>query len=96
MFKKAIIILGLGVITVTGMHTGALAGGKGHYGYDALWWNGSTGHSYNGLFTKGHGKKAYKRKTYIVKSCTSFKKRYLKTGKKYWLRKYQVCKADQH
>ncbi len=90
MLKKSIIALVLSVITIASMQTSASAGGKGYGGYDPLWWNGPEGTDHNVLFTK-----STKYKTYSVKSCSYYKGKYMSSGKKYWLRKYEICKVDE-
>ncbi len=92
MLKKTFITLGLSIMAITTMQSGAIAGGgHGHSGYDALWWNGPAGYDHNILFTKNSRYRVHSR----YKSCNSYEKKYISTGKKYWLRKYQICKADQ-
>ena len=90
MLKKTIIVLGLSAISIAGMQTGANAGGKGYSGYDGLWWNGPDGTDHNVLF-----KKSTNYKTYSYKGCKFYKRKYIQSGKKSWLRKYEICKTDE-
>jgi len=90
MLKKTIIVLGFSAIAIASLQTSVMAGGSGYHGYDPLYWNGPDGTDHNVLFTK-----TSKYKTYSYKSCSYFKAKYISSGKKYWLRKYEVCRVDE-
>lgn len=94
MLKQSIIALSICAICVAGASTAAFAGKGGHKGgYDPLWWNGPAGYDHTDLFEKrgyrgGYGPSYSKRG-----DCGYFERKYVRTGLKIWLRKFEVCVA---
>ena len=92
MLKKTFIILGISALALSAVSDDASARGRSN-GYEPLFWNGPPGWDYDVLFTKSNKYRTY---SYTLKSCTLYKRKYLKTGKKSWLRKYRICKVDRY
>ena len=89
MLYQSTLISGLGVLAIVCTASSAMAG-YDNGGYDPLYWNGPEGTDYNVLFNKTDKYRSYSG----VKRCRSFKIKYQKTGRSYWLRKYKNCLAD--
>lgn len=93
MLKKSLIALGIAIIGIAGASSAALAGQGRASGYDPLWWNGPAGYDHTDLFENrgyrgGYGPSYSKRS-----GCQVYERNFLRTGKDYWLRKYEICKA---
>lgn len=96
--KKLIILLALGAVALTGLQSRAMAGLND--GYDPMYWNGPAGSSdYNILFTGPEETGLLMRllsshKNRATRACSSYSRKYLRTGRRRWLRKYKICLAD--
>ena len=97
--KKLIILLALGAIALTSMQSSVMANGLND-GYDPLYWNGPDGSSdYNILFTGPEETGLLMRllsshKNGAARACSSYSRKYMRTGRRSWLRKYKICLAD--
>ena len=97
MQKKMTLLLALAVLTIAPLG-GAVASGSNN-GYEPLYWNGPDGSSdYNILFEgspgPGHLMRFLSRRNPASRACSRYGKKYLRTGKRYWLRKYDQCLSD--
>lgn len=94
MLNKTIIALGLGLMAVGAMQAPAQAGGAIRGGYDPLWWNGPAGYNYTDLFeSKGYLSPSFGPSYSRRGGCAQYERNYLDTGKRIWLRKYELCRA---
>lgn len=100
MMKKPTLKLAFVAIAITALSGSSMA--RNNNGYEPLFWNGPAGYGdYNILFT-GPDERSFVR--FILKNrgrsagrqCSFYKNKYLRTGKKKWLRKYRICRVDNY
>ncbi len=93
------IILSLALMALVLMPVGSAAAGNVNNGYEPLYWNGPEGSiDYNILFEgspgPGHLMRFLSRRTSVNRACSKYSRKYLRTGRRNWLRKYDSCLAD--
>ncbi|MCP4933133.1 MAG: hypothetical protein GY927_02775 [bacterium] len=98
MKKTFIILMTLGTVSLTALSPAAA--GNGSFGYDPLYWNGPEGSiDYNILFEgsprPGYLTRLLSRRHKVSRACTEYSRKYLRTGRRSWLRKYEAC-LDRH
>ncbi len=83
MIKNTMMALGVSAIALTAMQGAAEAGGKKHKRH----FNHHWGHHdvYHGNYYK-----------HSYRGCWRFKRKYHRTGKKYWLKRYYICRYDRY
>ncbi len=97
--KKLFITL----MTLTTVSFGALSpavASGANLGYDPLYWNGPEGSiDYNILFEgsprPGYLMRFLSRRHKTSRTCSRYSRKYLRTGRRSWLRKYEAC-LDRH
>ena len=98
MKKTFIILMTLGTVSLSALSP-AMASNS-NYGYDPLYWNGPEGSiDYNILFEgsprPGLLMRILSRRHKANRACTKYSRKYLRTGRRSWLRKYETC-LDRH
>jgi len=98
MKKLFIILMALGTVSLSALSP-AVAGSNLN-GYDPMYWNGPEGYGdYNILFDgsprQGILMRLLSRRNNVSRACTKYSRKYLRTGRRSWLRKYEAC-LDKH